>query len=169
MQAQSEPEARTAKPAKARGTLLWDFLVGLVVLGVIAAWLHTWSQKYAVRARLSEGLLVASELQRAVMEVRERGATDLTCDTERCNLVQRPPAPRGSVAAVQVSRSGVITVEYRDASLPVNQRRLLLWPQIDGKDADLSNKATAGRAVTWQCGRRPQTTVPEDLLPTSCK
>jgi len=156
--------------AKSKGTplVVW-LLVAICVLAIGASFLPGLSTKYGLRAKLSVGVSLGSELQRLIQEARERGVTDMTCNAERCNVSARATELRGIVTAVTSDRTGVITVEYRDAALPVNQRHLVFWPMIEGKDADLSNPAHRSKPVTWQCGRRPETTIPEDLLPVSCK
>ena len=42
-------------------------------------------------------------------------------------------------------------------------------PVVDGKPADLSDPANAGKALTWKCGQDALTTIAARYLPSSCK
>lgn len=144
-------------------------LVAVVTLGAAAAWLQTEAHRYSIIARVSEGPLIASTLQSAIDEARSNGSTDFTCDQTRCTIMASRPQPARTVVSVRSDRGGRITVEFQDPDLPPDQSRLVLSPMIEGHEVDLSDAATAGKAIEWRCGATPQTTVPARLRPSRCR
>ena len=144
--------------------------VGLIfVVGVLAAIALPAYQDYTRRAKVSDGIRMASALRVRIAEAFDQRAPDMSSNPEACRLYGAAPAPSKFVRRLSSDRTGAILIEYDEQSFPGAKNRLSLTPMINGQPADLSDPANAGKSLTWKCGQDAATTIAPRYLPLSCK
>ena len=157
----------------AKGSTVVILVVGFVgfifVTGILAAIALPAYQDYTKRAKVSEGIRMVGALQARIAEAFEQRAPDLSCNPEACRLYGAAPAATKYVKRMVSDKSGAILIEYDEQSFPGAKNRLSLTPLVDGKPADLSDPANAGKSLTWRCGQDAQTTIAARYLPASCR
>jgi len=141
----------------------------IVVIGILAAIALPAYQDYTRRAKVSEGIRMGGALRLRIAEAYEQRAPDLSCSAEACRLYGAAPASTKHVKHISSDRTGAILIEYDEQSFPLAKNRLSITPWIDGKTADLSDPANAGKSLTWKCGQDALTTVAARYLPSSCQ
>jgi type IV pilus assembly protein PilA len=140
-----------------KGFTLIELMIVVAIIGILAAIAIPAYQDYIVRARVTEGLNLASAAETTVAENAENGQTDLT-------LGWTPPASTGNVASVAVvPGTGVITVTYTALAKSVV---LTLKPQSSG--ADLVGGTVPSDAITWTCTVGTPATN-DRYVPSNCR
>jgi hypothetical protein len=104
-----------------------------------------------------------------IAEAFDQRAPDMSCSPDVCRLYGTAPGATQYVKRLSSDRAGAILIEYDEHLFPGAKNRLSLTPMIDGKPADLSDPANAGKSLTWRCGQDAQTTVAARYLPLSCR
>ena len=115
-----------------KGFTLIELMIVVAIIGILAAVAMPAYQDYTVRARITEGITLASGMKAAIAEARQAGGAAFTCDGVT-NV-----GATGSVASVECDDAGVITITMGETAESVE---LTLTP-AGGGDAP----------VTWQCG-----------------
>ena len=141
----------------------------IFVIGILAAIALPAYQDYTKRAKVSEGIRMGSALRARIAEAYEQRAPDLSCGPDACQLYGAAPGSTKNVRRMSSDRTGAILIEYDEQSFPGAKNRLSLTPMIDGRPADLSAPANAGKSLTWRCGQDALTTVAARYLPASCR
>ena len=139
-----------------KGFTLIELMIVVAIIGILAAIAIPAYQDYIVRARVTEGLNLASAAETTVAENAENGQTNLT-------LGWNAPASTGNVASVAVDvGSGTITVTYTAVAKSVV---LTMTPKVDG--AALVGGTVPSDAITWTC----QVTDPtqDRYVPSNCR
>jgi Tfp pilus assembly major pilin PilA len=127
-------------------------LMGVGLLGILAAVAIPAYQDYTVRAQVVEGLARASEVKIAVSEFYARNGSLCESNTE-CALPFAESLSSPSVAGVEVGANAVITITYRSA--PIAGQTIALTPLAEDD------------AITWSC--REGGTLPAKYRPSSCR
>ena len=144
--------------------------VGLIfVIGILAAIALPAYQDYTKRAKVSEGIRMGDALRLRIAEAFDQRAPDMSCSPEACRLYGAAPAATKYVKRMSSDRTGAILIEYDEQSFRDAKNKLSLTPMIDGRPADLSDPANAGKSLTWRCGQDALTTVATRDLPASCR
>jgi len=144
---------------KQQGFTLIELMIVVAIIGILAAVAIPAYQDYTVRAKVTEGLSLASAGKTAVSEYfASRG--ELPDTNERAGMADAQAISGNSVDSVEVTTGGVIIVTF--STNP-----------IDGNTLELTPATSQGRVV-WFCGTEADgTTVAGDLpskyRPSSCR
>ena len=140
-----------------KGFTLIELMIVVAIIGILAAIAIPAYQDYIVRARVTEGLNLASAAETTVAENAENGQTDLT-------LGWTAPASTGNVASVVVTAgTGVITVTYTALAKSVV---LTLTPNSGG--GALAGGTVPSDAITWACTVGTPATN-DRYVPSNCR
>ena len=142
------------KMQKQQGFTLIELMIVVAIIGILAAVAIPAYQDYTVRAKVTEGLSLASAGKTAVSEYFSANGT-LPSTNANAGMAVADDISGNSVDKVEVSADGVITVTFSTA--PIATKTLQLTP------------ATAAGKIVWTC--EPGTTNPLEgkYLPSSCR
>ncbi|WP_278438282.1 pilin [Pseudomonas oryzihabitans] len=159
-----------------KGFTLIELMIVVAIIGILAAVAIPAYQDYTIRARVSEGLSLASPLRTAITETfQSRGPTDMSCtNAATCNVIGATPqdatalAGNRNVASVTSAATGIITITYKAAVVPAGANTLLISPvAADGSTAVDLSTAAAGTAVNWTCNANG--TLAAKYRPANCR
>jgi type IV pilus assembly protein PilA len=147
-------------------------MIVVAIIGILAAVALPAYQDYTVRAKVSEGLVLANAAKLAVSETFQSNGTIPASNADANYTFNATP----QVSNIVISAGGVITVTY---SVPqVNGNTLVITPNIGG--AALA--AVTPGSISWVCksagspataattsGFGAQGTLPSRFAPASCR
>ena len=136
---------------KQQGFTLIELMIVVAIIGILAAVAIPAYQDYTVRAKVTEGLSLASAGKTAVSEYFASNGT-LPDNNDQAGMAPADEISGNSVRSVTVEAGGVITVVF--STNPIPDATIQLTPQ------------TTGGRVVWDC-------TGGDLLnkyrPSSCR
>lgn len=140
---------------KQKGFTLIELMIVVAIVGILAAIAIPAYQDYVVRARVTEGLSIASSAKTTVSENATTGANDLSLGWSFAN-------PTPNVQSVAVSQAGVITITYTALA---NNVVLTLTPQANG--AALVPGTPPTDPITWTCA--VNAAANDRYVPANCR
>jgi len=162
-----------------KGFTLIELMIVVAIIGILAAVALPAYQDYTVRARVTEGLSLASGLKTSVTEAfNTQGPRSMNCGTTTttdCDAINAtPPVATKNVASVQSAANGTITITY--ASSIANGATMQFIPATAATASaatptalDLSAAASGGAAYAYVCRSPSSGGLPAKYVPTACK
>ena len=140
-----------------KGFTLIELMIVVAIIGILAAIAIPAYQDYTIRAQVTEGLNLASDLKAAIGEVfADRGAGD-EIDSGNLGIPAANYKTGKYVTQIQVT-DGTIAISYGNSA---NQR-------INGMLLTLVPAVNPNQDVIWTCGGAG-TTLVDKYLPASCR
>ncbi len=140
------------KMQKQQGFTLIELMIVVAIIGILAAVAIPAYQDYTIRAKVTEGLSLASAGKTAVSEYFSANGT-LPSDNTTAGMALPTEISGNSVSQVAVSTDGVITVTFSAAT--IKDQTLALTPTT-----------TAGK-IRWDCATGG--TLEGKYRPSSCR
>lgn len=144
---------------KQQGFTLIELMIVVAIVGILAAIAIPAYQDYTIRARVTEGLSLASAAKATVAENAMSGSTSLAAGWT-------PPGQTSNVSGVAInSTNGTITVTYTSAA---GGGTLTLTPTLASSGAVLAAGTPPTDAIEWDCGGGSDT-LDARYRPANCR
>ncbi|OQS40825.1 pilin [Chromobacterium haemolyticum] len=137
-----------------QGFTLIELMIVVAIIGILAAIAIPAYQDYTKRARVSEGLSLASAAKTAVAEYY---ASNGSFPGTNASAGLQATISGNSVTSVAVGTNGVITVTYSTTLIDATKNQLTLTPT-----------ASAG-SITWICAASGTSGLSTQWLPANCR
>jgi len=140
---------------KQQGFTLIELMIVVAIIGILAAVAIPAYQDYTIRAKVTEGLSLASGAKTSVAEYFASEGT-LPANNIEAGMSTATSISGNSVSQVLVTGGGIIQVTFSGD------------PKIQGDVLALEPTAGTGGQLTWECGAAG-TTIEAKYLPSSCR
>ena len=140
-----------------KGFTLIELMIVVAIIGILAAVALPAYQDYTIRAKVSEGLVLATALKTAITETHQsRGpGTKLCNDQPTCdvlgytttNAAALTASGNRNVDSVDSAANGTITITYDVSVVEAANNTITIVPT----PADLQVAASAGATISWAC------------------
>ena len=138
-----------------KGFTLIELMIVIAIIGILAAIAIPAYQDYTIRAKVSEGISLASAAKLAVAETFDATGT-IPADNTAAGLPASTLISGNNVSAVAVGGSGIITISYKATGL---------GGTADGTNITLEPTTSAG-SMSWDCTGG---STPSKYRPANCR
>ena len=159
-----------------KGFTLIELMIVVAIIGILAAVAIPAYQDYTIRAKVTEGLSLASSYKTAISETHaSRGPTGMTActDAATCQAMGITyVANNKNVSSIQSTAAGIITIAYTTAVVPAANNQLSIVPQTNAatpSDLDLSAATSAGSQFQWVCRPAAANAIENKYVPANCR
>ena len=152
-----------------QGFTLIELMIVVAIIGILAAVALPAYQDYTVRARVSEGVLAASQCRTAVSEIYQTGTAVIPVDGWGCG--EGVVNPTQFVALISTSVNGVITVTLgaTPALSAAAGTQLTLTPTDSAGTALTYSAPSVVQVGGFKCAAAAAGGTPLKYLPGSCR
>jgi len=151
-------------------------MIVVAIIGVLASVTLPTYQDYTIRAKVTEGLSLASAYKTAIAETHaSRGPTGMvdctdatTCQNMGISFLEN----NKNVSSITSTAAGIVTIAYTTAVVPAANNALSLVPQTNAAtpaDLDLSTDASAGQQFQWDCRPAAANPIQQKYVPANCR
>jgi type IV pilus assembly protein PilA len=155
-----------------KGFTLIELMIVVAIIGILAAVALPAYQDYTIRAKVTEGITLASALKTAIAETHQsKGFGSKACTSQAtCDLIGATTMDAAAatmvanknVASVTSAANGTITIAFKDTVVPAANNTILIVPT----PADLSIAASQGQSISWTCNTG---TLLQKYRPAACR
>ena len=140
-----------------KGFTLIELMIVIAIIGILAAIAIPAYQDYTIRAKVSEGISLASAAKLAVAETWDSTGA-LSADHGGYGLPLSTSITGNNVSSVSVASTGIITIQYAASGLgtTANGKTMVLTPTFDEG------------STTWTCNAAAAT-MPSKYRPANCR
>jgi len=140
-----------------KGFTLIELMIVVAIIGILAAIAIPAYQDYTIRAQVTEGLNLASDLKAAIGELYADRGTGDAIDSGNLGIPAASYKTGKYVTQIEVE-NGTIEITYgNSANTKISGRMLTLVPRTN-----------ENQDVIWTCGGAG-TNIPDKYLPASCR
>jgi len=137
-----------------KGFTLIELMIVVAIIGILAAIALPAYQDYTVRAKVSEGLVLAEAAKLAVAETQQANGILAASNSDAGYSF----APTKYVSDIEISGAGVITITYDDSAGHVPQlatvgNKIVLTPNVN----KIALAADSSGPIDWACASKTDT------------
>ena len=147
---------------RSKGFTLIELMIVVAIVGILAAVALPAYQDYTIRAKVTEGIVLASALKPFIADnassatpdaigglyaTMQTGAATLCAGAGTCTLFGA--ATRNVTSIVGTTANGLITVTYDASLVPAGANIVQLWPSSNG--AVIAAGAPPAGPIQWDC------------------
>ena len=152
-----------------KGFTLIELMIVIAIIGIIAALALPAYQDYTVRARVTEGLLLAEGAK--LLATESSSITDLAIVATTWNQQNNNTGLNSKyVESIQMNeKTGVITIKYRGDTVGTTGTLLLTpWIRTDSAGVSLQTALTQGQhgVADWACSSTTNNTATKQNITT---
>lgn len=155
------------RKAGQEGLTIIELMIVVVIIGIIASVALPLVNGYALRSKVSEGLLLFTDCRNQIQEVYLSGSDLPGPDNWGCEAEN----PSRFVASISTSNEGIVKITFGNQvnDLRLSQHYLTLAP-MTGAGTIMAEQNLGTPVRRWRCGSPADgTDVKADWLPGNCR